>query len=335
MHRTFMVLVCLVLAACAPRGSMTVMPELAGQELQVQPIFVASNRLPRDVDQDLFFQQSFGDVRDPTLRFGRVDLSVPPAHRTGRIEWPGGQTPDPRRHFIASANIGYSQFEFRQAVAQAAGPHGTVVVFVHGYNVNNAEAIYRLGQIAVDYEAREPVVAFSWPSAGNPRGYVYDRDSVMFSRDALEQLLSALATEDLDISLVAHSMGSQLVMETLRQLSISGNNDVLTHLDGVALISPDIDEDVFVQQAKRIHPFPQPFALLVSRRDRILDLSAFLVGKPTRLGSIDDPERLGDLPVEVIDLSEMSTRQGAGHSTAFTAPGAISLLRDMDIRRSP
>ncbi|MEQ5868550.1 alpha/beta fold hydrolase [Sagittula sp. NFXS13] len=306
------------------------MPTLAGAEPQVQQVFVASNRLPRKVEQSIFFGQQLGDVRDPTLRFGRVDLSVPPAHTTGQIEWPGSAVPDPQKHFIVSASVGYQNAEaFVAALDQHGAPGEEVVLFVHGFNINNAEAIYRLGQVAVDYDARVPVIAFSWPSAGSPRGYAYDRDSVMFSRDGLETLLTALDKGGHGVLVVAHSMGSQLVMETLRQMSISGNRAALANVTGVALISPDIDEDVFVRQASRIKPFPRPFTLLVSERDRVLELSAFLTGKPTRLGSIDDPARLGRLPVQVIDLTDMKGGARGGHLTAFTAPEAIRLLKDM------
>jgi esterase/lipase superfamily enzyme len=202
------------------------------------------------------------------------------------------------------------------------------VLFVHGYNVDNAEAVYRLAQIAHDYDAEQPVIAFSWPSAGNPRGYAYDRDSVVYSRDMLEALLVALSARR-DVLIVAHSMGSQLTMETLRQMAIGDNGAVLKRLSGVALISPDIDEDVFRRQASRIVPFPQPFLIAVSARDRVLNLAAFLTGKPSRLGSIDDPARLSGLPVRVVDLTGVAGGDRGGHLTAFTAPAAIRLLRGL------
>ena len=134
------------------------------------------------------------------------------------------------------------------------------------------------------------------------------------------------------MQIIAHSMGGQLVMETLRQMAISGRGQALRHVSGVALISPDIDEDVFKRQASRIAPFPQPFMIMVSSNDRVLELSALLTGKPARLGSIEDPARLAPLPVEVIDLSNIAGGDRVGHSTAFTAPAAIRLLRDLGTR---
>jgi len=325
-------LLILSLAGCAARGVITLLPELDGQGTDLQRVFIASNRLSGSDDASQFiFEQDFGDVRDPNMRYGSILISIPPGHRTGNIEWPGAEEPDPQRHFVASDQRTFADARaFLQALDARDRQPREVVVFVHGYNVNNAEAVYRLAQIAQDFDAKVPVIAFSWPSAGNPRGYVYDRDSVMFSRDDLETLLSALTGPgDRKVLLVAHSMGSQLVMETLRQMAISGNRGALADISGVALISPDIDEDVFVQQARRITPFPQPFTLMVSDRDRALNLSAFLTGKPARLGSITDPGRLGNLPVQVVDLSDIEGGDRGGHTTAFTAPAAIRLLRDL------
>lgn len=299
----------------------------------IQPVFIATNRIPADESQGRLFEQRFGETRDPNLRYARLDISIPPGHLPGQIEWPGSKPPDPLEHFVVQRERRYdsgAQFISDLDSVGQGGPR-EVVLFVHGYNVNNAEAAYRLAQIAHDFDARLPVIAYSWPSAGSPRGYVYDRDSVIFSRDGLEQLLTSL-TAQRRVLIVAHSMGSQLVMETLRQMSISGKGSVLSRLSGVALISPDIDEDVFIQQARRISPFPEPFMLMVSSNDRILNVSAFITGKPNRLGSIQNPERLKGLPVDVIDLSNIEGGDMIGHSTAFTAPAAITLLRDLSRR---
>jgi len=319
-----------VLAGCAARGTVTLLPGALGPGQVLQPVFVASNRLPNTDGPRLIFEQAFGDTRDSTLRFGRVDISIPPVHEAGQIEWPRGTRADPAQHFVARSETRFADTgAFLMDLGQQMAPGGDVVLFVHGFNVNNAEAVYRLAQIAHDFAADDPVIAFSWPSAGSPRGYVYDRDSVIFSRDGLEDVLLALAGEGHRIMLVAHSMGSQLVMETLRQISISGQGAALEQLAGVALISPDIDEDVFVSQARRIDPFPEPFTLMVSSNDRALGVAALLTGKPTRLGSISDPDRLEGVPVEVVDLSDIQGGDRSRHTTAFTAPAAIRLLRDM------
>ncbi|KUF08886.1 alpha/beta hydrolase [Pseudoponticoccus marisrubri] len=332
LHRPVALLaLCLLLAACAARGALDLVPGATAPGAAVQTVFVASNRKPAAQGTFGLFDQDFGETRDATLRFARVDISIPPVHRAGVIEWPHSEPPDAENHFVARKEKRYDGATGFLRDLDRAAPRGAqeVLLFVHGFNVNNAEAVYRLAQIAHDFDAQIPAVAYSWPSAGSPRGYAYDRDSVIFSRDGLESLLTELTGQGRRVLIVAHSMGSQLVMEVLRQMSISGQGHILRQVSGVALISPDIDEDVFRRQASRIAPFPQPFMLMVSSRDRALNLSAYLTGKPSRLGSIRDPERLSDLPVEVIDLSNIRGGDRSGHSTAFTAPAAIEILRDL------
>ncbi|WP_417205026.1 alpha/beta hydrolase [Antarctobacter sp.] len=320
----------IVLAGCGPRGVITVLPgaKTGADTSAVQTVFIATDRRVEGAGPAALIEQRFGEARDPQLRYGRIDISIPPTHVPGQIEWPGNRPPDPAQHFVARSGTRYTnQTAFLNDIPR--GTSGSVVLFVHGFNVNNAEAIYRLAQIAHDYETETPVISFSWPSAGDARGYVYDRDSVIFARDDLETLLLGLARDGRRTVILAHSMGGQLVMETLRQMSISGKGDALRPIAGVALISPDIDEDVFLRQANRISPFPEPFMLMVSTRDKALGLAALITGKPSRLGSIQDPSRLAGLPIEIIDLSDIEGGDRAGHSTAFTAPAAIRLLQEL------
>src|SRR5258708_17477394 len=94
---------------------------------------------------------------------------------------------------------------------------------------------------------------FTWPAGGAAIDYVYDRDSAMYSRDALEALLQALVKDPSvgSISILAHSMGNYLVVETLRQMAIR-NRELSPKIRDVMLASPDIDVDVFRRQIAEI-----------------------------------------------------------------------------------
>lgn len=333
----FILWLCLLLAGCAPRGEIAHVPLAVGGEAAMRRVFVATNRnLAPDGDLNLV-RQNFGAPRSRELRYGWADVSIPPTHQQGEIEWPGRAKPDPRRHFVTRDGGPYpgdaatARDAFLDGLTAASQPgRKDVVVFVHGFNVNNAEAVYRVAQVSHDFDAQIPVVLYSWASAGKVRGYVYDRDSVIYSRDGLEKVLTDLADDGWRITLVAHSMGSHLTIETLRQAAISGNTKALKALRGVALISPDIDEDVFIQQASRIKPFPEPFLVLVSSADSALSASAWLTGKQWRLGSMQDKTRLAGLPVDIVDLTEFTGGDKHKHNTAFTAPAAIKLLYKLE-----
>lgn len=325
--RILLLLMTLLLAACEPRGNFRgfLAPTEVNEAGDIQTIFVAANRIPLIKDGI-----QFGPKRADEMYYSRLDISIPPVHQTGYIEWPGDTEVDPAQHFMLAGAEGYRTFEALQSsINRRPGGQREVIVFVHGYNVNHAEAAYRLAQIAHDFEATVPVLSFSWPSEGEARGYVYDRDSVIFSRDALENLLMDLTRSGRKVLLVGHSMGSQLIMETLRQMSIGGRGATLRRLSGVALISPDIDPDVFVRQAQRIKPFPEPFLLITSQRDRVLGFSAWVAGQPTRLGAITSDDALGGLPVQIVDITPFTSLRAGGHDAAFTAPQAIAILRKL------
>jgi esterase/lipase superfamily enzyme len=159
-------------------------------------------------------------------------------------------------------------------------------------------------------------------------GYVYDRDSVVFARDGLEDLIrETVAAGATRITLVAHSMGSFLSMEVLRDIALRDGR-VMPQIRGVVLISPDIDVEVFRMQAKDIGTLPQPFLIFGSDRDRVLRLSALITGQSGRLGSLDSVEQLSDLEVTYLDVGAFS--QGSGHFVPGTSPALIQLLGRID-----
>ncbi len=62
--------------------------------------------------------------------------------------------------------------------------------FVHGYNYNFQESLFRLAQLKTDSNLDGTPVLFSWPSLAALPAYVADKESATYSRDALANLLS-------------------------------------------------------------------------------------------------------------------------------------------------
>lgn len=314
------VLALVVLAACAPRGVITVMPS-AAQVGAVHRIFVGTSRGVNP-------EGAFDAERAESLHFARYDVSVPPDREVGEITWPPKRgKANPRKQFLTTEERLYSDpAGFRQELAASLRQNkGEAVVFVHGFNNTFSEGLYRLAQMAHDLELPGSVVHYAWPSAAEPLGYAYDRDSALFARDGLEGLLTEIEKAGAKrIILVAHSMGSALMMETLRQISIRGRTDLIARIGGVVLISPDIDVDVFHAQARAVGTLPQPFVVFTSRRDAVLRVSATLSGQKDRLGTLSDVARLGDLPITFLDTAAFNS--GAGHFNVGNSPALIKLL---------
>ncbi len=311
----------LLLASCAQRGTITVFPAAADISPPLK-IYVGSTRTP---DDELDEQTN---PRSDQLHFARYDVSVPPDREPGEISFPKRYSPpDPTTDFLVSTEMHYATVTgFRSEIGQALARNGReAVVFVHGYNNTLAEGLYRFAQLGHDLRIPGVLVHYSWPSRANVLAYAYDRDSVLFARDGFEKLLGDLSAAGAErIIIVAHSMGSELVMETLRQMAIGANTNVMRRVAGVVLISPDLDVDVFRSEAARIGTLPQPFVIFTSRRDRVLALGALLSGESERLGNLQDTASLESLDLTVVDVSAVS--EGTGHFVPGTSAALLTLF---------
>ncbi len=319
MTRILMIIGLSLLMSCTPRGTLTLDPN-AGAVGDVTPVFIGTTRLLEE--------KGFSSKRSETVQFARYDISVPPSRTLGEINWPPrGSRADPRKHFLTTdAMLFPTEAEFRDDLAGDLKMHGgDAVIFVHGYNTNFPEGIYRVAQFAHDLELPGAVVHYAWPSAAQPLGYVFDRDSALFARDGLEAVINQVSAAGAKrILVVAHSMGSTLTMESMRQMAIRGDRTALNKISSVILISPDIDVDVFRSQAHAIGTLPQPFVIFGSDRDKVLRLSAQLTGQSERLGSLSDVSRVADLKVTFLDIGKFT--EGAGHFTLGDSPALILLL---------
>lgn len=321
MPRLVALFLVLGLSACAPRAELVFAPKAAAAN-PTRTVFVATTRQPEGA--------GFGSARAASPTYLRYDIAVPPLREPGAIETPSGKKLDPQTQFMATGRTVYpgaSSFrsDLRSALNRRPGHQREAVIYVHGFNNTFDEGVLRITQLAEDFDMPGVSVHYSWPSAGNPLGYAYDRDSVLISRDGLESLIQEVRAAGAErVVLVAHSVGAMLVMETLRQLAIADPGSPARDIDGVILISPDLDINLFRSQAKRIGELPQPFGIFVSQRDRVLGLSARLTGQRNRLGNVKNIEDVADLDVTVVDVTEFST--GVGHFTAGTSAALLSIF---------
>ncbi len=319
--------VILALSACAPRGTITIAPEAAAVGT-VRQIYLATSRGVADLPD------RFGSDRAEKMSFARYDVSVPPIRDEGSITFADTDKIDPTKQMLTVDERFYPrEADFQKALGQSlrkSAADRRVIVFVHGFNNTYAEGLYRSVQLAHDLNVTSTVVHFSWPSSANALGYVHDRDSTLFSRDPLEDLLGDIAaTGASEIVLVAHSMGALLSMETLRSMALRGDTATMRKLSAVILISPDIDVDVFRSQMAAIPAPPQPFVIFGSPRDLMLKVSARITGASERLGNLTDGTPIADLPVTYVDVGAF--RDGNGHFSFATSPELLAVIQQLSL----
>lgn len=296
----------------------------------VVPVYVATTRARSDN-----LSLPFSAARSQTLNFAKFDIGIPRNHVPGDVE-KTGRTPDPARHFVAQS---YQQITSRKqfvtqldaALAQRPPQEREIFIFVHGYNNNFADSVFRAAQIAHDYNVRAVTLHYAWPSGGSLPLYVYDRDSTVVGRGGLAETIEIAAqTKANRVILVGHSMGAYVVMEALRELAQTGRRQALKRLGGVVLAAPDIDIDAFQSQVRDIGELPMPFAIVVSRRDRALSISRRIAGGHPRVGSGSDIALLQQKHITVLDASQVD---GGSHNIFASSPTLIAFAGQSGLLR--
>lgn len=307
MRRLAVLLFTLLLAACTARTTPEALLPVAYTVPQAQTVnmVVATSR---GVDEKT---GAFDAERATSLSFAALTVSLPPGHQKGKVEWKRSTQREPDKAFVALRNDRLDEAEFRAALDALIPASGEVFLFVHGYNVLYEEGVFSLAQIVSDTGVKAPIL-YSWPSRGAVTDYLTDRESVLASRNRLDQFLRLLSAMPRvkRINIFAHSMGTMLTMETLQMATLRGDANYGGKLDVVVLAAPDIDIDVFAAQMEVIGNRQRPTAILISRTDRALKLSQRLAGGVSRLGAATPRQeetlaavkRLGIIAVDITDL---------------------------------
>jgi esterase/lipase superfamily enzyme len=191
-------------------------------------------------------------------------------------------------------------------LARGAG-RKDVLIYVHGFNQTFETAALDAARLSDGVRFRGETMLFSWPSRARLSDYIYDRESAMWSRDAFESMVDHLIADPQvgRINIVAHSMGTMLTVEVLRQLYDRRGRAVVDNLGAVVLAAPDIDMDNFAASVHRIGPLTDKISVLVAANDRALDVMRQLAGGVTRAGTAD-AERLRAMGLRVIDASKVA-----------------------------
>jgi esterase/lipase superfamily enzyme len=293
-------------------------------------LVVATTRRPSDNPGILFSGE-----RDKLVSLNEIVVSIPPEknRKAGEVQWPKKLPPNPQTDFTT---VSVTPLKTDVEMAGWVRPHLTksrrVMVFVHGFNNTFEDSVYRFAQIVHDSGADVAPVIFTWPSRASVFDYNYDKESTNYSRDALEQILRAIAREPevKDITVMAHSMGSWLTVEALRQMAIRDGR-VNAKVTDVILASPDLDVDVFSKQFLAMGKEHPRFTLFTSRDDKALALSRRISGNIDRLGQIDpsvEPYRseLEKAGITVIDLTQLKAGDRLNHGKFAASPEVVQLI---------
>lgn len=246
----------------------------------------------------------------------------------------------------------------------AASPRKEVVLYVHGFNETFATAAFTTAELC-HFLGRESVCSFfTWPasSSGNfLTSYTATTESAQYAVGHLKKTIRLLATTPgvERVQLLAHSRGTALMLDALRELfleAIAAGQEPAEALkiDNLVLFSPDVDVDVggqaitaFVSDPDLISVWPTGrlprslngrMTVYSSPQDRALLVSRILFRSNHRIGNL----RAEDISAEKQDylsragnfdiiIFEGKRTDAFGHSYFTTNPrvssDVIQLLR--------
>jgi esterase/lipase superfamily enzyme len=252
-------------------------------------LLIATTRLPVG---DPPKKPWFSSERSPDLVYAEARLTPPSGSLIGSSEWTISKVDSLNRTNAA------------QAFAQAAFGRD-LLLYIHGYRESFETAAASTVDLSEGIKFPGATGLFTWPSAASTLSYVADREAAMWSRDALEDLLTAIAKTPSGgrIHIVAHSMGTLLTLETLRMVRASAGESAMERIGAVVLAAPDIDIDLFARGLERLGSDAKKITVISSTNDRALAMSSRLAGGIIRAGAADR-ERLEALGVRVADASE-------------------------------
>ena len=277
----------------------------------------------------------FSGERGEAVTYTDLAVSIPPdvIRQPGSVQWPKSVPGNPATDFVALRADPIERAKVpawtTRAVRGSSKRH--VLVFVHGFNNKFEDAVFRFAQIVHDSGAEVAPVLFTWPSRGSVLAYGYDRESTNFSRNGLETLLRDLAKDPNvgEVTILAHSMGNWLTLESLRQMAIRDRR-IAPKIRNVILAAPDVDMDLARAAFHDMGRDRPRLTLMVSGDDQALAVSRLVWGDSVRLGAIDptvEPYRtqLERENVSVLNLSAVKSTDALNHGK-FASGDVVALL---------
>ena len=263
-------------------------------------------------------ERYFGENDTFSVQHGVALVSIPDAYRPGRDDTRG------LCRFFTAVGFGCKKNQSNAVMlaeinpmdpgswkAQVdaligADPDVEGLVYVHGYNNSFADAAIRTAKLV--HGTGFPGVAFTydWPSQTTVPGYAADYTAARRSIPDFKRFLLRIAdsTKIAKMAIVAHSMGTQLVSEAIRELA---SERPALKFGPIVLAAADMDSATFVEQlAASVSAGGAPVTLYASSRDRVIQLSSDVVNAARRVGS-GPPAVILYPRIDYVDASAIDT----------------------------
>lgn len=273
--------------------------------MYIQPVYFATDRKQESIEKGVTYNGE--RALDGRVTFGVCIVSIPPdlvaARSQRKLKGVTFSSASLKQIQILSVDSLDKDTYWQVLAGQDDKARQDIAVFIHGYKMPFEKAVRRAAQFAFDTEFGGITTLFSWPSNGGFLSYESDREDVAWSASHIEQYLGEVRAHfpDARLHLIAHSMGSQGLLQALNMMAIRNQTSGNVPFFSVILAAPDFDAQLFKQQiAPRVIALSQHWTVYASENDTALDISAQVNGTQ-RLGTPVTPVA----GVDTVDASDI------------------------------
>ncbi|HEY9733522.1 MAG TPA: alpha/beta hydrolase [Drouetiella sp.] len=190
---------------------------------------------------------------------------------------------------------------------------GEPILFLHGYHRNFKTSVDLGFETAKGLD--RPIVLFSWPTRNSYVKYFVDETNAEWAGPHFASFLTELGAHvpNRNITIVSHSVGAKVMTSAFQTLAFNRTLNDFPKFGKVLMCSPDIDRDIFVEQAPLVKMFGADVRIYVSTRDKRIAVSNFFhggyrIGSATKLQNIDG--------IEFVNF-EAEDKRRFGHSIPY------------------
>ncbi len=280
------------------------------------PILVITNRNTDGENEECnnkYFKNSPGSVK-----YIYCFINVPKEHSIGSLDVSNDKIINKNLYFYAIRQKNLEKKDFYDIIKDKK----EILIFVHGFNVEFEEAVYRAAQIHYDLKFQGITILYTWPAG--PQGGMfsnlminetykvnqqYAKISLPVFKSFLQELFNNLS-KGTRIYLIVHSMGHQIVIPVLVELANS-NQIKNKKIQEIIFNAPDYPIEDFKRDAKVIKNIAHRITIYCSPNDNALKASE-VVNKNRRIGQCYKVDGLDVINVKRVD-SPILGIGGLGH----------------------
>lgn len=273
-------------------------------------LFITNRKTPNDIPScsNSFYGVEFSEK----LIQGTCDVNVPAKHEIGNLD--SDANGDANKFFKINSHKPITDKDLLPIIKENKFPE--VILFVHGFNVPFEEAVYRAAQIKYDLKFPGEVVLFTWPSGAKSGGileslslsstYKDNQQNANKTIPLLKDFIQKLNSTGKKIHLIVHSMGHQIALPAISELSSELKSKFLQE---VILNAPDYPSSSFYEISPKVKSTAKRITVYCSPADKAL-MASVKVNNNKRLGSCEKINGVDVINVNEIDDSILGLNHG-------------------------